>query len=128
LEVKKSGQCVRTKHTVHLACIESERIKQLLKVCNVIPPHHRNPAIEKAVPQSIACIDYCSPGLRANNSINRETSVGLETGDSDKCSLTEDTRLVGEYRVVERSESILHIANRFASISLMIEPHEPGSS
>jgi hypothetical protein len=128
LEVKKSCQSVRTEYTVHFSGIESERVEKLLQVGNVIPPHHRHTVVEEAVPQSVACVDYRSPCLWTDNSINRESTVGLESGNSGECPLTEDTRLVREHRVVKRRESILHIAYRFASISLVIEPHEPGSS
>jgi hypothetical protein len=128
LEVEKSCQSVRTEDTVHFSGIESEGVEKLLQVGNVIPPHHRHTAVEEAVPQSVACVDYRPPGLRANNSINRESTIGLKSRDSSECSLSEDTRVVWVYRVVKRRESILHIAHRFAPIALVIEPHEPGSS
>ena len=43
-------------------------------------------------------------------------------------SITKDTGVVGEHWMVQHRQSILNIANRFSTISLVIEPHEPEST
>jgi hypothetical protein len=83
--------------------------------------------VEKSIAQAVSSIYDGSPGLGADYSIDREAPLGLERRNGSRSALTKDTRVVGQHRMAQHRKSILNVANRFAAISLVIEPHESES-
>jgi hypothetical protein len=125
LEVEKSGECVGTEYTIHLSRVEAEGIEVRLKAGNVIPSHHGYSVVEQTIAESVSSIDDGSPRFRTNDSVHGKSPAGLERGDGIICSVTENAGIVRKDREVEGGQSVLYVAHRLATISSVVEPHEP---
>jgi hypothetical protein len=83
--------------------------------------------IQKTITQAVSSIHDGPPCLGTDYSIDREAPLGLERRNGRSSALIKDTRIVWEHRMAQHRQSILNVANRFAAISLVIEPHKPES-
>jgi hypothetical protein len=81
--------------------------------------------VEQTIAESVSSIDNGSPGFRTNDSVHGESPSGLEAGDGIICSVTEYAWIVRKDGEVEGGQAILYVAHRLATISSVVEPHEP---